>query len=341
MTETDAVWSLCGYRPLDMTCLVVTRESITHLFVTPRGESYRASTAVSKECVTSSNNFEMGIKQLLETIPNIKERFGIAGFSSSDRETRRSFLPFLGNAPLDCDDFIQEFGKIRSDSELELASRARMIAERGYEKLIEFLSIGQTEYELAAEISSFMRSLGSSDVFQLLCSSKHNRLLHQPTDRKLEESDVIIAELSPSIGGVFIQGCYTIVLGEGEKASELRKKHELLEQAFEDGLDQARSGNLVSDLARAIDERISKAGYNKYVGRARGHGLGLGSVFPGDVTVANNSVLEDGMMFVLHPNQYFPETGYMLCGDTITIRNGKGRRLSNSPITIGFVNSRK
>ena len=42
-------------------------------------------------------------------------------------------------------------------------------------------------------------------------------------------------------------------------------------------------------------------------------------VRPGDVSLDNATVLEPGMLFMIHPNQYLPETGYLLCGEPVVI----------------------
>ena len=37
------------------------------------------------------------------------------------------------------------------------------------------------------------------------------------------------------------------------------------------------------------------------------------------LTVNNDVVLEEDMIFVVHPNQYIPETGYLLCGEPVRV----------------------
>ena len=40
---------------------------------------------------------------------------------------------------------------------------------------------------------------------------------------------------------------------------------------------------------------------------------------PGDVALDNATVLEPDMLFMIHPNQYLPETGYLLCGEPVVM----------------------
>jgi len=44
-----------------------------------------------------------------------------------------------------------------------------------------------------------------------------------------------------------------------------------------------------------------------------------GESLPGDVATDNPIVLEPNMFFVVHPNQYIPETGYLLCGEPVRV----------------------
>jgi Xaa-Pro aminopeptidase len=69
--------------------------------------------------------------------------------------------------------------------------------------------------------------------------------------------------------------------------------------------------------------------------RRRGHGLGLGSTLPGDVGPDNDIVLEPGMFFVLHPNQYLPQTGYLMCGEPVLITPEGGRAISSQSAELG------
>ena len=63
--------------------------------------------------------------------------------------------------------------------------------------------------------------------------------------------------------------------------------------------------------------------------RVRGHGLGITS----DLSRRSHRrerrrVLEAGMMFVMHPNQYLPETGYLMCGEPVVVTDRGASALS-------------
>ena len=50
--------------------------------------------------------------------------------------------------------------------------------------------------------------------------------------------------------------------------------------------------------------------------RTRGHDFGLGGMMIEDDT---DLVFEKGMSVVIHPNNYFPETGYLALGEQILV----------------------
>ena len=50
-----------------------------------------------------------------------------------------------------------------------------------------------------------------------------------------------------------------------------------------------------------------------------GHGLGLNPHEQPRMNRVNKTVLEPDMLFMIHPNQYLPETGYLLCGEPVVM----------------------
>jgi Xaa-Pro aminopeptidase len=231
---------------------------------------------------------------------------------------------------------VPSVGTTRTPVELERIERAALIADVGFQRLREVAQVGMREYELAAEVEAAMQSEGSEDNFGLIGAGAHNVAIRAPTDRRLERGDVIVGEITPCYRGYLAQLCRTFVLG---KPTDLqRQKFDLLIAAEQRGFEAAMPGRPSSDIARAINEVIANAGYAEYCRqpymRTRGHGLGLGGVVPYDVTEDTSPVIQEQMSFVIHPNQYIPETGYLMVGDTVVIESDGPRRLTQTPIEL-------
>src|SRR4029434_9345479 len=113
----------------------------------------------------------------------------------------------------------------------------------------------------------------------------------------------------------------------GSASASLKRGYDLVIRSMEEGIAAAVAGATMADVCRAIDSVLGAKGYGEYCRpphiRRRGHGLGFGSNLPGDVSLDNAITLEADMFFVIHPNQYLPETGYLLCGEPVLVtRNG-------------------
>jgi Xaa-Pro dipeptidase len=104
------------------------------------------------------------------------------------------------------------------------------------------------------------------------------------------------------------------------------------------GMEAARTGAPASDIAAAINGVFIEYGYEEYCRppfmRVRGHGLGCGSSAPGSLEDGNKTTLEENMTFIIHPNQYLPETGYLTLGDTVVMGKTKAESLMNSSWNI-------
>jgi Xaa-Pro aminopeptidase len=103
----------------------------------------------------------------------------------------------------------------------------------------------------------------------------------------------------------------------------------------------ALPGTRVRDVANAINDVFRGAGYGQYCRppymRVRGHGLGITSDRPGDISDDSDVVLEEGMVFVMHPNQYIPEAGYLMCGEPVVITASGAQSLSARDAEIDFL----
>jgi len=166
----------------------------------------------------------------------------------------------------------------------------------------------------------------------LMSASQHNLGVRAAGERVLEEGDIILAEITPSFEGQFAQLCRTVVIGN--KPAGYDETYAILQRAMKAGQAAALPGTPMSEVAEIINGPFRDSGYGDYCRppymRVRGHGLGLTSNLPGDVSVTNNIELEEGMVFVMHPNQYLPETGYLMCGEPVVITPDGARALSTN-----------
>jgi Xaa-Pro dipeptidase len=326
---------LAGFRTIGPTAAVLDRSGKVTLFVSPAWDAARAKRTTSAE-VLATDDLERSLREFIKA-PG--ERVGFAGSDLMPSGIAGKVVKSLGAGAVDLDVEVREIDRVRTPEELENAKRATEIAEKGYQRLLEFARPGMMEYEFAADILCYMKGLGAEDNFLLINSSTHHSGVAPPSRRIIQEGDLILAEITPSCGWQFSQICRTVSVGKPPQLT--LDKFALLDQALQVGLKVAKPGTTVAATANAINQVLIDAGYKDYCGppymRVRGHGLGNLSDLPGDIDSDNQSVLEENMFFVMHPNQYLPETGYMMCGEPVRIAKDGAVALTSRRGTLDWV----
>ncbi len=159
-----------------------------------------------------------------------------------------------------------------------------------------------------------------------------------PTNRQLEEGDIILGEITPAVEGEYIQICRSAVFGVPTALQQ--EKFDLLDEALRAGMAAAKPGVAVADVVAAINAPIAKAGYEKYTRppfmRTRGHSMSMGSMDPA-ISTFSGHVLVEGSVFVMHLNQYIPDTGYLMCGEPVIITEAGAKPLTSRMGELGSI----
>lgn len=348
--KPDAVALLTGFKPMGESLALFGIDFETALYVTPSWDVDRAAKRSHAGTVIGGENLMDAIGGLLEGELRAREKIGFAALSSMPRRYTDRITESLGAPTVNVDDLLfgvtalsLNEGAARPETalkrngagrktadELVKAKRATEIAELGYARMLEIARPGMREHELAWKLKDYMAVLGADDNFLMLSASPHNHAVMPSTGRLLSEGDIIIAEMTPCYQGQFSQICRTAILGDAGET--LCQKYALVVEAMRHGVAAAVPGARMADVCRAIDTVLEAEGYGEYCHppyiRRRGHGLGIGSVAPGNVSLNNEIELEEDMFFVIHPNQYLPETGYLLCGEPTRVAQGGGAALT-------------
>lgn len=318
--EMDAVWYTTGFKPLGPSGLLVRPSEAPVVYVQPSWDAPRARERADGEVRATVDVFASLAKEL-SAAGLTAAAVGVCGVEKLTRLDVDHLEATIGGGWSDFDEDARQVGVVKDEHERELVRRATWIAEEGYRHALEEVRPGMREHEFAGRLDVFMRELGADDNFLIVSASQHNLSVHAPGDRILAEGDILLAEISPSFRGAFAQICRTAVIGD--VSPHLAESYELLQEAYRRGLRRATPGATMGQVVEAANEPIAAAGFEEFCRppymRTRGHGMGIGSPFPISVAADSPIVLQEGMTFVLHPNQYLPPTGYLLCGDHVAI----------------------
>ncbi len=340
----NPVMVLAGFKAVGAAAAVLHGDGACDLIVTPAWDAERAAEFCPHARVVGTDDLLAALLTLFggEFPQDAHEQIGIAGLSSLPSGMASPITAALRGARA-ADKLVFDAARIKTGEEIALAREAARIAELGYARLLETARPGMSEDQLALELKLHMKSLGAEDNFLLLCAGPHNRAVQPSTGRKLKHGDIILAEITPSCRGQLAQICRTVVIGD--PSEELSRKYELVVRAMNQGIAAARPGVAMGQVCRAINGVLEAQGYGEYCHpphiRRRGHGLGFASTRPGDVRLDNATVLEPDMLFMIHPNQYLPETGYLLCGEPVVITAAGAEVLTRERSSLGIAGGAK
>lgn len=287
-----------------------------------------------------AERFVEEVRKLVEE-KHLHGKLGLVGWNFMPAATYKALAKIPGITLEVADAILASLARCPGGESLSALERAGRIADVGFSAILEKAKVGMPEHELAAEVEYAMRSQGAEDNFGMVTASDHGHCAHPPSDRRMRPGDIIIAEITPAVDGHFVQLCRTAVLGPVTPL--VREKFAIVEEAMEKSLDEVRAGNKVGAVSRVMTEVFAAHGYEKYCRppymRVRGHGLGVRAIPFSEIVDENEAVIEEGMCFVVHPNQYIPETGYLMLGDTVYIESDGARRLTQTPLRLFSVAS--
>lgn len=333
----DPVTFLSGYQSLGGSVFLLGRDGEATLIVSPAWDVERVTTYDASLRVIAVDDVAQALAGLVGAGSNA--RIALAGFGLITPPFAARLGAIAGSGARPFDDNLYAASGRKTDAEIANARKAAWIAEQGFARMVAFTRPGVRESDLAVECNLTMKALGADDNFMMMSGRPHARGIMPSSKRPLQKGDIILAEFTPAISGQFIQNCRTAVLGP--PSAELVDKYALVVEAMWSGIKAVRPGARVADVCRGVDRVLEDAGFAEYCRpphiRRRGHGFGLGSMWPGDIARDNDIVLAENDAFVVHPNQYLPGPGYMLCGEPVRVTADGYEVLSQTTAALAVI----
>lgn len=172
-------------------------------------------------------------------------------------------------------DIFTELRKVKKPYERECIKKAQVITDAAFSHIVNTLSPGMTELEVAAELEYFMKKSGAEAIsFETIAvSGKNSSSPHKTPENRQLEAGFLTMDFGAVIDGYHSDMTRTVVIGKA--TAEMRHLYNTVLAAQRAVLDviSAGSGNFAMDkIARDI---IDGAGYKGAFGHALGHGVGL------------------------------------------------------------------
>lgn len=159
-----------------------------------------------------------------------------------------------------------------------------------------------------------------------LCTSVNGEIVHGiPGDRVLRDGDILKIDCGAIVEG--FHGDSAISLAVGDAAPEALKLMETTERALWAGIDEARLGRRVGDVASAVQTIAESAGFSvvrEYVGHGIGRSLHEDPPIPNHGQPGKGLKLEEGLVIAIEPmvNLGSHETRLLADGWTVVTADG-------------------
>ena len=216
-------------------------------------------------------------------------------------DLRHDVRPVLGSGPVD------DARMLKGADEAEAMRLSSRINDETLTKLIPTIREGDTELAVGQRYLEIGQSLGASGAsFEpLICFGANGAEPHHGTDgTALKEGDMIILDVGLNVNRAMSDMTRTVVLGKA--TDEQKEVYELVRAANKAARKAVAPGVPLREIDAAARRVIAEAGYgDKFIHRT-GHGIGLETHEPPDVSSASPYVAQPGMIFSIEPGIYLP-----------------------------------
>jgi len=221
---------------------------------------------------------------------------------------------------------------VKDAGEKNLIKAAGRLADLAMNALQEKLTLGVTEYFLAAEASYAMTKEGAeSHAFDFIIGSgPRSAYPHSSvTNRKIKRGDLIVVDIGATYKGYRSDITRTFIAGRpNPKQMEI---YETVLRANEAAYNEMKSGAFCKYVDNVAREIIEKSGYGAEFIHSLGHGIGLEIHEPPSVSQKSMEKLEAGNIVSDEPGIYIHGYGGVRIEDTVLVTEKDPIKLTRHP----------
>ena len=198
----------------------------------------------------------------------------------------------------------------KSQQEIETMARAGGVVAGTLALLEEHIQPGVTTAELDAIAEEFIRAAGGEPTFKgyrgypaATCLSPNDMVVHGiPGAVALADGDVLSVDVGVTLDGFVADSAWTFPVGAISPAAQ--RLLDVCRSALEAGIDQARLGNTIGDISRAVQAVTEEAGFGvirSLVGHGVGRSMHEDPQVPNFVSAQRGPELREGMTLAIEP----------------------------------------
>jgi len=198
----------------------------------------------------------------------------------------------------------------KSATEIEKLRRSGRLVRGLLEEIRERVRPGVSTLELEKYVERRLGEVGAKSAFKgyrgypcCLCASVNEQIVHGiPSDRRLNEGDILSLDLGLILDGYYGDAAVTVPVGQISES--LRKLLRVTEEALDLAIDKTRLGNRLGDISAAVQAHAEKNHYSvvrEFVGHGIGRDLHEEPQIPNFGLPGYGPVLKAGMVLAIEP----------------------------------------
>jgi methionyl aminopeptidase len=197
-----------------------------------------------------------------------------------------------------------------SDEDIEKARESALLVSKTLALVAREIGPGVSPLYLDGIAEEFIRDHGAEPGFKgyqgfpnSLCTSVNEQVVHGiPTEKPLEEGDIISIDCGTVKNGFYGDHAYTFAIGELDPSVEHLLR--ITKESLYKGIEAAKKGNRIGDIGHAVQEHAEHFGYG-VVRELVGHGLGRrmheSPEIPNYGKKGKGKKLTEGMIMAIEP----------------------------------------
>jgi Xaa-Pro aminopeptidase len=205
------------------------------------------------------------------------KRLGIVGYPVMTAPVYEALRKAMSGAEMvRADDILIEMRKVKSQNELALIRQAFQISEQALEAVLNQIKPGMREVQVVGIAQEAMYRLGAEyegHPLYVLSGRNSANAIGRPTQKKLEEGEIVQLNIGARVGGYSSSVGRPIVLGH--MPDEVGKLLQMGLDAANKTMETMRAGVPARDVALTVQDYIRQRGYGDSILYGPCHGIGL------------------------------------------------------------------
>jgi methionyl aminopeptidase len=223
---------------------------------------------------------------------------------------------------------------LKSERDLEAMRPACQVARAVLDEVSDFIQPGRTTREIDQFAAARIKHYGGRSAFLgyrkypcYICISVNDEVVHGlANERRVDFGDIISLDVGVIYNGFIGDNARTVAVGGC--SIEAQRLMDVTERALYEGIAQARPGNSVEDISRAIQACVESNGYSvvrEFVGHGVGRSMHEEPQVPNFVDGKPTARLRPGMTLAIEPmvNAGSPAVKILKDGWTVVTKDGQ------------------